>query len=218
MVEGDSVIEHRREPGHVHLAAGQHGYPSWRDGDDPPRDLVGGEVTLEFAPKRRQVDVAIGGYHGRHLLPALRVGEADHVGGQAGCPGYRTLDLGRCDVGACGLDHRSQATDEVHETVTVDPHEIAGAEPAVGVEALLTAALVVALHHERPADAQLAGVVDLGLESRCGPAERSTSVLGLIGFVGTDRYHTARLGHAEHRVPALRISGPHFGGHDGIQI
>ncbi len=111
-----------------------------------------------------------------------------------------------------------RAADEVHETVAVDPHQIAGVEPAVGVEALLAAALVVALHHERPADTQLAVVVDLGLESGCGLAERSAPMFGLVGLVVADRDDTAGFGHAEHRVPQLRIGGPHIGGHDRIQI
>ena len=48
-----------------------------------------------------------------------------------------------------------RAADEVDEAVGVGADEIAGVKPAVGVEALLAAALVVPLHHVRPADAQL---------------------------------------------------------------
>ena len=50
--------------------------------------------------------------------------------------GDRGLDLPRRHVGAPGLDHVAAAALEVEEPVGVDRDEVAGAEPAVGVERL----------------------------------------------------------------------------------
>ena len=137
--------------------------------------------------------------------------------GPAGDLGDRTLHLSGCDVGARRLDHRIASPDEVHETVGVGANEIAGVKPAVGVEALLAAALVVPLHHMRPADAQLA-VDDFGFEARHRPAERTAPVLGLIGLVLADGDDAARFGHAEHGVPQLGIGRPDIGRHDRVQV
>src|SRR5258707_1056518 len=65
------------------------------------------------------------------------------------------LEPGQVDLGAGGLDHGSAPADEVEEPVGIGPEKITGVEPAVGVEALLAAALVVPLHQMPATDAQL---------------------------------------------------------------
>ena len=140
----------------------------------------------------------------------MRDGPAGHLGDGA-------FHLSGCDVGAGRLDHRAAAADEVHETVGVDADEIAGVKPAVGIEALLAAALVVALHHVGSADAQLA-VDDFGFEARRRLAERTPPVFGLVGFVIADRDDAAGFCHAEHGVPQLGIGRPNLGCHDRVQV
>src|SRR5436190_19678923 len=132
--------------------------------------------------------------------------------GPAGDLGDGALHFGGCDVGARRLDHRAAAADEVHETVGVGADDIAGVEPAVGVETLLAAALVVPLHHIGTADAQFA-VDDLRFDSGRRLAERTATVFRLIGLVLADRDDAAGFGHPEHGVPQFGIDGPNVGRH-----
>src|SRR5262249_62282734 len=101
--------------------------------------------------------------------------------------------LPRRHVRAARLDHVTAATLEVEEAVRVDNDEISGPVPAVGGEYLVALAAVVALHHERTAEPELArlagcaprarvGVDDGGLEPGRGSAEGAASLLGLVGL------------------------------------
>ena len=117
--------------------------------------------------------------------------------------------------------------DEIHESVGVGAHQIPGVEPAVGVEALFATAFVIALHHERPADAQfsyLAGADDLRLSDRRSssripaPACRTIhAALRVDRFVAADQEDAAGFGHAQHVV---RSSDRRAGrrGHDRVQL
>ena len=181
-----------------------------------PLDITGisepGTATIRFGilyedssplsrSQRRLVELGavLQGYDGGHELSTVRIGQSDDVSDRsAGDLRDRLLHLGGRNIGTRGLDHRAAPADEVHEAVVVGADEITCVEPAVGVEALLTAALVVPLHEERPADTELAdcaafdgfacvGIDDLGVESGCRPAERSASVFGLVGLVLADQ-------------------------------
>ena len=184
------------------------------------RDLVGRQLGFEPITDRGLVELGtvLQRDDRGDELSALGIGEPDDVrDGPAGDLGDGAFHLGGSDVGARRLDHRAAAADEVHEAVGVGSDEIAGVEPAVGVEALLAAALVVPLHHVRSADAQLP-VDEHGFEAGRRLAERSAPVFGLVGFVLTDRDDTAGFSHAEHGVPQLGICRPHLGRHDRVQV
>ena len=114
--------------------------------------------ALELVPQRRLVDAASSvAITAATACPRSGSGTPSTYAVEPPAdPGDRLLHFGRGDVGARGLDHRTAPAEEVVEPVRVGAHEIAGVKPAVGVEAFLAAALVVALHDVRPADAQLA--------------------------------------------------------------
>ena len=70
---------------------------------------------------------------GHRLLP-LRVLAADHGGvGDLGVAQQDLLDFGRDDVLAAADDHVVDAVFDVEEALLVDPAQIAGVQPAVGV-------------------------------------------------------------------------------------
>ena len=69
-----------------------------------------------------------------------------------------------------------------------------------------------------PTGCPVSGSTILGLEARCGPAERTAPVLGLIDLVGAEQEGAARLGHAEHVVPQFGIGGSRVGGHDRVEV
>ena len=149
--------------------------------DDFGRALVGGELRRDMGHQ-----VLRGGaralqqlHEGHHLFIALDRA-ADHRALHDGIVGgEHRLDLGRIDVEAGADDHLLGAADDV-ETIALEAREIAGIEPAVGIDRFggEVGRAVIAAHHVGPADMQFA---DLAVcDDRCrrdrrfwlqGPAE-----------------------------------------------
>ena len=112
--------------------------------------------------------------------------------------GQARLDLRRCDVLAAALDHVLQASLDADVAALVHRREIAGVQPALGVDGAggLLRQVVVAPRHARAAQAQLAGLGDPHLGVRQRPPDRRLAVrLRVAG--GRHHRRAARLGHAE---------------------
>src|SRR3954454_13360864 len=137
---------------------------------DPPRHLVVGEPV----PAEREHVV------GRHLrvgpphheretdLAEALVGNADDGRlGDAGQPGQRLLDLGRVDVEASADVHVLQPVGDRQVAGVVERADVAGVQPAVGVDRGRGGLRVVEVpeHDVGPAEQQFAVVADARLEA-----------------------------------------------------
>ena len=122
-------------------------------------------------------------HEGHHLFIALDRA-ADHRALHDGIVGgEHRLDLGRIDVEAGADDHLLGAADDV-ETIALEAREIAGIEPAVGIDRFggEVGRAVIAAHHVGPADMQFADLAvcddlavapdDFGFEARQKRADR----------------------------------------------
>ena len=128
----------------------------------------------------------------------------------------RALDLGRVGVGAADDEHVALAAGDREVAVGVEHAEVAGVEPAVGVDhrRRRLGVLVVALHHEVAADADLAlGArrraprrvsVSTTLSSKSDDREaRPEATTSRRVVEPRDRRDRGRLGHAVDRQDAL---------------
>ena len=105
---------------------------------------------------------------GLDLLAQLRVGHAVDGGvGDLGVVHEPLLDLDAVDVLAAPDDHVLLAVGDEEEAVLVEVADVAGVQPAVGVDGLGggLGLVPVAGHEDRAGDADLAGLADA--ERRC---------------------------------------------------
>ncbi len=185
--------------------------------------LYADSSALSRSRKRRFVEIRPRTTTAATSSPRSAVGDAHNVSLGAGDLGDGLLDFGRGNIGARRLDHRAAPADEIHESVGVGAHQIACVEPAVGVEAVFAAALVVPLHQVRPPDAKFAD--SRGIRCRRSwsrtPAPACRTIrggFGLVGFVTADQHDAAGFGHPEHVVPQFRVGRAGVGRHDRVQV
>ena len=145
----------------------------------------------------------------RRDLADLDVGHADHGGvGHVGVFEEHCFELGRCHLEAVVLDQLLDPPDDEQVPVGVDAGEIAGVQPAVGVDGLGGRGGVVEVsgHHLWSPHEQLADLVDTECSAFVVDDERfgvrHGHAAGARFHVGQDRRvaHRAELGHAERLV------------------
>jgi len=93
------------------------------------------------------------------------VGHADHRGlGNGRVPGQRLLDLGRVHVDPAADVHVLEPVGDRQVAAFVEAADVAGVQPAVGVDRLGRRGRVVqvAEHHVRPAEQDLVGIAARG--------------------------------------------------------
>ena len=171
---------------------------------DRPRNLVCREVLAAVRDEllagdlRRGLEDDVGL---RELALRLVRDSADRGERDCRVGAQDALDLGRIDVEAGGEDHVLHPVDDREVAVLVHRRDVAGVQPAVRLDrrgrALLVA--VVAEHHERPAEHQLAALADRHLARRVGDVDDAHRVAGVgdadrAGLVGPD--HRVRAGGA----------------------
>ena len=112
------------------------------------------------------------------------------------------LDLARVDVVAAADDHVLLAVDDVEVAVVVDAPDVAGAEPAVGVDRgrRRVGTAPVALHHVVPADGDLAAVQQAHLDAVHGQADRAGLALAVAAVEARDRRRLRQPVALEHRT------------------
>src|SRR5262245_46579556 len=129
------------------------------------------------------------------------------VADDAGLPYQRVLqeqvfDIGRGNVLAAGRDDQLLLpVDDLHVSVVVDRPDVSGTHPALAVNGFCRprGVLVVALHHYRAADQDLAVIAELELDPRIRVAD--CTVLGPVeradGGCARQLSHAPAFGHAE---------------------
>ena len=136
------------------------------------------DIALQLFSQLRTGEVAFGHDDGHHFLAEVGVRNAEHDGlVHAGNRHQRALDGGRRDVLAAADDHVLAAPGDPQVALVVQAAEIAGVQPAFGVDGRLVEA-VVAGHLRRRAQQDLAvgqaGMrEELDLDQRHRPAGRA---------------------------------------------
>ncbi|MCY1413979.1 hypothetical protein D9M71_294170 [compost metagenome] len=168
--------------------------------------LVAGEVFLAVGLQLVDADAALARHHEElHRLAGLVVGHADgRAAGHLGMRHDHVLDLVRVDVEAGHDDQVLLAVDDAYIAIRVDHRDIAGLQPALGIQHLGRGigALPVALHHLRALDAQLAGLAEAqivaGLVDHLaqGRGHRNPDGPRLVVLARIDRHHRTGFGKA----------------------
>ena len=150
---------------------------------------------------RRQLHERLGQLAGRI------VGHADHGNVEhLRMRGDEALELRRWHLETVVLDEFLDAVNDREVAVLVDDRDVAGVEPAIGIDGLGSGLGVVevTLHHHRATDPELASFPNRLILARFGVddaafdiADRNTAGAGLVAALRRAVGHRAELGHAE---------------------
>ena len=174
------------------------------------RHLVVRHVRARPGHQRFGAELGTGTQHhaGAANLAHARVGQADHRHlGNRRMVGEQALDLGRVAIEAAHDEHVLEAVGDAQVTALVEHTDIAGVQPALGVDGLARGGLVaqIALHHVVAAQQHLTRLarghghalrVDAAhFGARDGAAASAGHGLGAVAGVA-DRGDTAAFGQA----------------------